>query len=324
MAQSIAAPQTVVPKGQSGAAEMDSSASVYAELGIRPSDDVKASEVAIGRRGDVMSTAGFQPDGKVDESVAVVSGPAEETETEEIPARLGKLNQGTDGRFGYEVIIGPDDRVRVNNTTAWPWSVQGHMLMKFPNGRWYIGSGTMVNRHHVLTAGHCVYSQADGGWATSVIFEAARNDNATPFGSVAATRLLSVAGWTAQQDSNWDFGMLVLASDLGDRTGWYGVITGPDSLIRNYRVNVSGYPGDKGGLQLWTHADVIKSVSAERVFYDIDTVGGQSGSGVWSRWAGHSGEKVCAVHTTGSTSGNGATRISNPKFTRIVEWMSSY
>lgn len=224
-----------------------------------------------------------------------------------------------------EVIIEPDDRVRVNNTNTWPYSVQGHMIMKFPNGKVYIGSGTMVSKHHVLTAGHCVYSKDDGGWATSVQFLAAQNESTLPFGSVNASRLLSVTGWTSNGDSAYDMGMLILQSDLGVNTGWFGVITVPnDSELIRKRVNVTGYPGDKGGQQMWTHADAIKSLTTENAFYDIDTMGGQSGSGVWSKFDGHEGEKVVCIHTTGASTGNGSTRISRAKFDRIVDWLQNF
>jgi glutamyl endopeptidase len=239
----------------------------------------------------------------------------------------GKLVRRDDGRYYFEptVIIGRDDRVRVGNPTARPWRVHGHLIIRFPNGRTYIGSGTMVNRHHVLTAGHCMYSRADGGWATSVQFNPAQNDGNLPFGSAFAQRLISVTNWTERSELDWDFGMLILDQQMGDRTGYFGVITfGADDSLNRHRVNVSGYPGDKGGRQMWTHADVIKAVGRERFLYDVDTMGGQSGSGVWSTWQGHVGEKVAGIHTTGSLSGNGATRISRVKFDRIVEWMRTW
>ena len=223
-----------------------------------------------------------------------------------------------------EVVIGPDQRIRVNTTNAWPYAVHGHLIMRFPNGRTYIGSGTMVNRHHVITAGHCLYSHSDGGWAKSVEFNAAQNDSTLPFGRAFARRLLSVHGWTTKHRSEYDMGMLILGSDLGLRTGWFGLITGPDSLLLRHRVNVTGYPGDKGGKQMWTMADVIKSTQRERFLYDIDTFGGQSGSGVWSIFSGHSGEKVAGIHTTGAISGNGATRLSRGKFDRYIDWFRRY
>ncbi len=297
------------------------------ELDVEPEADVTgASKFSVSRFNDEVSTDSSAPEETETDATnpTPVSGFAESMEGLEVLDGNAEPSEEDDGRYMLEVIIGPDNRVRVANPSPWPWRVHGHLEMKFPNGKRYIGSGTMVSKHHVLTAGHCVYSRRDGGWATSIAFQAARNDGSTPFGSVHATRLLSVKGWTSSNNTNYDMGMLILSSNLGNRTGWKGIITGPNNILNRHRVNVSGYPGDKGGLQMWTMADVIKSVQSERVFYDIDTMGGQSGSGVWSKWSGHQGEKVCAIHTTGSTSGNGATRISRPKFDRIVDWFSRY
>lgn len=289
----------------------------------------EGNEVTIRRAGGFVSTAGFRPEATESDAAnpEAAEGYAEAPEAEpELWREDWRLVEGDDGRYGApEVVIGPDDRVRVVNSSAWPWRVQGHLAMRFPDGSTFIGSGTMVNRHHVLTAGHCVYSAANGGWATSMTFEAARNDGNRPFGTVSAVRLLSVTGWTKSNSRDYDMGMVVLGSELGRQTGWFGVITGPDSLLARHRVNISGYPATPGGgAQLWTMEDAIKSVQAERLSYDLDTTGGQSGSGVWSRWAGHAGEYVAGIHTTGSPSGNGATRISRPKFDRIVDWMTNF
>lgn len=284
------------------------------------------SDVIIKRTDDTLTTSSFIPPEVsifTGANIPIVSGYANILKDSIAKDNTTYLHRNN-GRYGSEVIIGPDDRIRVSKTQSWPWCVHGHLIMHFPNNRTYIGSGTMVNKHHIITAGHCVYSKDDGGWANNVVFEAARNDDQRPFGSIKANRLISVKGWTETNSSEHDMGMVILDSDLGLRTGWFGIITGPDSTLLHYKVNLSGYPGDKGGFQLWTQADIIKSVSSERITYDIDTMGGQSGSGVWSLWEGHAGEKVCTIHTTGSTSGNGGTRISRWKFDKIVEWMSNY
>ncbi|MDB5578168.1 MAG: protease, family [Bradyrhizobium sp.] len=285
-----------------------------------------SGQVVVSRSGEALSTDSIMPRDLVagpdnPEAVSGYAGMREFAGSDDVTS----LEPGDDGRYFLpRVIIGADDRTQVAVPAAWPFAVQGHLQMTFPNGQRYIGSGTMIGRHHVITAGHCVYSSADGGWATQMTFEAARNGNNRPFGTQSAIRLMSVTGWTQQGSSDFDMGMLILDSDVGDRTGYMGVITGPDTMLQRYRVNVTGYPGDKGGTTLWTHADVIKAVAAERIGYDIDTMGGQSGSGVWSSWAGHQGEKVCAIHTTGAASGNGGTRISRGKFDRIVDWLTNY
>lgn len=223
-----------------------------------------------------------------------------------------------------EVIIGEDNRTRITNTASWPYLTHGHMVMRFPNNKVYIGSGTIVNKRHVITAGHCIYSRRDGGWAKSVMFYPAQNDNHLPFGGIPVVQLWSVKGWTERNDTNWDFGMLKLNQDISKKTGHLGIIAYRDhrKLLR-HRVNVTGYPGDKGGKQMWTHADIIKATSSQRVIYNIDTMGGQSGSGVWSSFPNHKPYHVCAIHTTGHTSGNGATRISMPLFNSILKILSS-
>lgn len=231
--------------------------------------------------------------------------------------------------FLPEAVIGPDNRILVRNTTDWPWRVQGKLTMDFPNGRSYIGSGTLINKHHVLTAGHCVFDESLGGWATSITFTPAQNDTARPFGVAVASRLVSVKGWTEEHKPEWDMGMLILDRDIGDSTGWFGIITGPDDILKDYYVNVTGYPGDiprdgrEGRLQ-YTMRDAIKTVSSEVLGYHIDTYGGQSGSGVWSRWDGYDGYHCAGIHVRGSSRENQATRISQVKFDRIVEWMKAW
>jgi len=308
---------------------MNEQQAVTAVLGDSPS---VRGNIIIDSADGVSTTNSFVPtsiESALSQNPKPVSGYADSFRSDKdlSPKLLSLASLDDAGRFRHqpEVIIGPDDRERVSNPQVWPYCVHGHMIMRFPNGKVYIGTGTMVNRHHVITAGHCVFSKEDGGWATSVQFNAAQNDASLPFGSASATRLLSVKGWTDGGDRAYDFGMLVLGSEVGQNTGWYGLITvGNDSQLHSKRVNVSGYPGDKGGQQMWAHADVIKSVAAENFYYDIDTMGGQSGSGVWSLFDGFQGEKVAGVHTTGAASGNGATRISRWKFDLIVNWFQQY
>jgi glutamyl endopeptidase len=283
----------------------------------------------------LLATDTFRPDGAEvsGDNPTPVEGFATFAESEAISEfdQVGTPVLTEDGRYRLEMpdvaeaVIGTDERVRVTVTNAWPWRVQGHMEMQFPNGKWFIGSGTLVNRHHVLTAGHCVYSKSDGGWATTVRFYPGQNETTLPFGGFTAVRLLSVTAWTGNQDSDWDMGMLILGTDAGNQAGWFGVVTfGSDSSLQNAQVNVTGYPGDKGGRQMWTMADVVTRLTPERFFYKIDTAGGQSGSGVWGVFPGQQGEKVAGIHTTGSSSENGATRISRGKFDRIVQWFHDY
>jgi V8-like Glu-specific endopeptidase len=232
--------------------------------------------------------------------------------------RVGKVKL----RSRLRAQLGADNRVRITKTTVWPYSVQGHVIITYPDKKQYIGSGTMVNRHHVLTAGHVVFSKANGGWATSVQFNAAQNDGTLPFGSAFATRLVSFKGWTDSQLRDYDTGMLILDRDLGNQTGWMGLITTSDGNLNGHEITVAGYPGDKGGQQLWAATAPIVSVGGHQIGYNAYTKGGDSGAGVYGLWSGINLEHVCADHVAGPNGiPNTGSRIARDKFDRIVnEW----
>jgi len=284
-------------------------------------------------RDDLTSTGAYRP--KQVEAAALEALPATYVD----PAKKYVLVEEPDKRFRIvrtaavgkvrllsrakdEAMAPTDNRVRITNTTAWPYRVHGHVIITYPDQKQYIGSGTMVNRHHVLTAGHVVFSKANGGWATSVQFNAAQNDGTLPFGSAFATLLISFKGWTVSQLRDYDTGMLILDRDLGNRTGWMGLITTSDGNLSNHQITVAGYPGDKGGQQLWAATAPIVSVSGHQISYNAYTKGGDSGAGVYGLWQGINLEHVCADHVAGPNGvPNTGSRLARDKFDRIVnEW----
>jgi V8-like Glu-specific endopeptidase len=223
--------------------------------------------------------------------------------------------------------MGTDDRIRVHNTEKTPWRVHGHMEMRFPNGEWYIGSGTMVNYKHVLTAGHCLYDHEAGGWATAIKFTAAQNGGYIPIKSASATHLLTVKGWKDGRDSRFDMGMLILDRDLGEETGWYGISTDTDKFLKSFKINVTGYPGDKdkgSGTQMWTmpRPGRIAEVYPEQFTYTLDTTPGQSGSGVYTQFSEPAGYYCVGIHTQGKSDCNTATRITKSKFDLLISWIN--
>jgi glutamyl endopeptidase len=66
--------------------------------------------------------------------------------------------------------------------------------------------------------------------------------------------------------------------ELGNLVGWFGLEVLDDAALNGLLVNLSGYPGDKPfGTQWYMDGSVI-SVPSKRLFYMIDSFGGQSGS----------------------------------------------
>ncbi|MBA7551790.1 hypothetical protein ES705_44339 [subsurface metagenome] len=74
-------------------------------------------------------------------------------------------------------IIGEDNRERITPTTDYPWSSIVRLYITWGADS-FIGSGVLIDKNHVLTAGHCVYSHSHGGWADNIkIIPGADNGN---------------------------------------------------------------------------------------------------------------------------------------------------
>ena len=91
-----------------------------------------------------------------------------------------------------------------------------------------------------------------------------------------------------------------------------------DADLRAATANISGYPGDKPSGTQWYDNHRVAAVDSRKVFYDIDTMGGQSGSAVYRI---QNGKRIAvAVHAYGGATTNSGTRISTPVYNNLVLW----
>jgi glutamyl endopeptidase len=223
-------------------------------------------------------------------------------------------------RSKTEVIIGEDDRAPISPTREFPWrAICALRITAQDNTRW-IGTGWLVAPRTVITAGHCVYMHAHGGWAKSIEVIPGLNETVRPYGSCTATSFRSVVGWVNDKKREYDYGCIILPTNcrLGDKTGVFGFAVKNDPYLLSAYLNLSGYPGDKGGNTQWFMARRAKSLAPRVIYYEIDTMGGQSGSPVWINV--NNARYAVGIHTNGLITGNSATRIVQPVFNNIQAW----
>jgi glutamyl endopeptidase len=228
-----------------------------------------------------------------------------------------------------ETVITPDERVRISPASTFPWRVHCALRITAKDGSGWIGTAFFISPRVLVTAGHCVFinspSEARRGWVRRIDVMPGRDRADLPYGSVTSTRFYSVRGWTENADDEYDYGAIVLDTPLGDRTGWLGFGAYSDSTLTSVTGNLAGYPGDRGnGTEQWYMARRINSVSARKVFYDIDTAGGQSGSAVYRISEGQRQAVGIHAYGIGSSPYNSATRINRPVFDNLQTWKAAH
>lgn len=193
----------------------------------------------------------------------------------------------------------------------------------------YVGSGIIINHSHVLTAGHNLYSSKNGGIPDEVCFYPGRQGEYSPWSLKGKTFKIHPRYYN-DEDYDYDLALLTLEeSNVGLQTGWPRLrIFDDDKLLKGLNINITGYPLDKfvkDQPYMYTMSGSIKVAHKNRFYYEVDTSGGQSGSGVYvlDVNAGNMTD-CCGIHTTGSkVEGNGATRINDEKFNIVGKWFTS-
>jgi len=238
-----------------------------------------------------------------------------------------RLRDIAEASFGQpaqlETVHGADDRVKITTTSSYPWRVHASLLITAADNSQWIGTGWFIGPHTLMTAGHVVYIKNSGvpgrdGWVKKIVVMPGRNGNTLPYGSVASQSFRSVTGWTNNGDQNYDYGAILIPTELGNTVGWFGFGVYNDATLTGSVVNISGYPGDKPTGTQWYDARRVDSVGARKVYYDIDTAGGQSGSAVYRIIS--EGRYGVAIHAYGGATTNSGTRIVTAVFNNMVNW----
>lgn len=144
----------------------------------------------------------------------------------------------------------------------------------------------------------------------------------SPFGWIQVTQqsLQVHPGWAANGILDFDFGAIILPPNapLGAQIGFFGYGHFDDQQLDEAATTISGYPDNVPDGTQWFETNRIKEVTPNRLFYDIFTSTGQSGSPVFF---GNSTKQIaCAIHNFGDTPLNSGVRVNAQVVAQLNVW----
>lgn len=217
-----------------------------------------------------------------------------------------------------ESVCGKDERVEVDPMTSPPYKWICFLTIESAKGWKYVGSGFKihlpdVDHTAIVTSGHCTYVEGEYAKKITVKFpgEAAIE--------VGPDDLYASPEYVKSGSADHDYGLILLpgsgASD--DGFGWSAIVENEE--LDNRLVTNCGYPADKPQGTMWITGGKISTYTTNRIFYMNDTMGGQSGSPVYTWYGGY--WTVLAVHSYGGCP-NSAPRFTYTMISRFLERMN--
>lgn len=149
------------------------------------------------------------------------------------------------GRLAHPLMIFAPDQRQPYGDTSFPWGLVGKIF----NNRGYVGTGALVWRDVIVTAGHMVpWSDSGGdGWMR---FVPAYFDGTSLFGAGVESFVSDAKGWDVGSDvTGYDWAVCRLFDPLGDWLGYFGFNGYSDDWEDEPYWTVLGYPGDVAGGQ---------------------------------------------------------------------------
>lgn len=238
-------------------------------------------------------------------------------------------------------IIGTDERVQVVNTNIWPYRATCKLYMEYDNvynnstkkyiTLKYIGTGFLVGPNLLVTAGHCVYGDVTNSGDCEDNIKNPRFPNRIKVyaGANGYSDINSNYAYYATVDEiniqkqyyenpsfDYDWAACKLNWNLGSATGYYGKIS--NWYEQGAKVYSYGYPADKSATMCETRGQLVNQ-NTYTYEYNFDTVAGQSGSPVFMT-TNNGAVYVCGIHTSGSSTVNGGTKIN----TFIFHYLNSF
>ncbi|KAA0241092.1 hypothetical protein EDM76_00770 [bacterium] len=233
------------------------------------------------------------------------------------------------GEVSAATIFGPDDRIRVTETTRGPWrSIAQLVIFDQWNEIVSTCTGAMLNTNVVLTAAHCLFDPQTQSYAHSLLVIPGEDGLAFPFGAALAERFSVPQGWARSGDMVFDFGLAFISGTpftqaLGP---FLPVAAVPDSYFYDPAtiIATAGYPGDKPPGTQWFTAGFFFFVNAEAILTEMDAFPGQSGSPIYTFNEPRDELFIVGVFSRESARSNFAVRFSASHIGALVSYCASF
>jgi V8-like Glu-specific endopeptidase len=225
-----------------------------------------------------------------------------------------------DGIIGIDpfVIVGTDDRVRVNPTTSSPFNAIVHLEITFSYSPTltFPATGFLISGNRIFTAAHNLYHRSTGRYASFIQVTPARNGNLAPYGTFTGRRFHIPAAYISAPDStkdNYDYGVITLNGNGATNAGTMGLFTG--TITSSVTTTGYGYisPSDPMQTHMYRSSGPTNGMSGILFEHECDTLDGNSGSPVYDN-----SNRAVGIHI-GGVFKNLAVRITQP----LIDWAFS-
>lgn len=245
-------------------------------------------------------------------------------------------------------IIGTDDRLPITNPKAWPYrptvSIHAYYENLFNNELMqYVtlescGTGFLVGSSTLITAGHIVYGDKTKTYYVNNIEHSELEDNldnprfpneiriyaalngnsdiTNPYSLFANVIKINIAKdyFYDSDDSDYDWAILELDRNLGDKTGTYSFASNVGCIMES--STIYGYPEDKDFIMHESPGTILYNTNYQYV-HNMDTKPGNSGSPIFINY-NQEDNVVCGIHTHRNALTNGGTIINTLIFNLAV------
>ena len=208
-----------------------------------------------------------------------------------------------------------DRRDIIQEPYVYPHYLNGFLLTEFSEGIYQRGSGLLIGNKYGLTARHCfLRSDAQGNTKE----EAKSGEFLLGATNHSTLKKTALKKWKLHE--SLDVAVFEVDRPIGEDLGWASLreLTNSEVMEAPFEISVAGYPAYKRFLSYYTRQEkdmftmrgpVLKIIK-DSIYYDVDTSGGQSGSGI-TRFENNTLESY-GVHTNGTKNpveGNEGVRI---------------